>query len=102
EVEKIRKEYQDKLKAKGAKVTDKTIREKTLKQKGDEWADRILRAKIKTDPNILQSNILGLLPAAYNALLDGIAATVRGGATIAEAIKNVLQDERFKGVNEDD
>ena len=102
EIEKIRKEYADKFKSQKTTVTDKTTREKTLKQKGDEWADRILRAKIKTNPNILQSNILGLLPAAYNALLDGIAATVRGGATIAEAIKSVLQDERFKGVNEDD
>lgn len=97
---KVKEEVARVLRERKVKSTD-TKQEKTLKQSGDEWAAKIKKLKIKTDPNSLQSNILGLPIAAYNALIDGISLAVKGGATIAEAIGNALKEDRFKGVNED-
>lgn len=75
---------------------------KTLKQSGKEAADNIRKFKIKTDPNTLQLSILGLPIAVYNTLVDVVSGIVEGGATIAQAIEQVLKDDRFKSVKRND
>lgn len=76
--------------------------EKTLKQKGNDIADKILRLKIKTDPNVLQASVIGLPVAAYNALIDGVSLAVRAGATIADAIEDMLKKDDYKGLKKED
>lgn len=93
----LQKEYEAKLKSNKATLTDKTIREKTLSQSGKELADKIRR--FKSPPGALQTDItFGL----RNAAVEAVAQVVEQGAKLADAIKKVLQDERFKDLNEDD
>ena len=70
------------------------IREKTLSQSGKELADKI--RKFKSPKGALQSDItFGL----RNAAVEAVAQIVEQGAKLADAIKQVLQDEKFKKVS---
>src|SRR6185312_5415359 len=92
----LQKEYEDKLKSKGAKVTDKNTREKTLSQSGKELADKI--RKFKSPKGSLQMDVtFGL----RNAAVEAVPQIVKQGAKLADAIKQVLQNEKFKGLNEE-
>ncbi len=98
EVDKIIKEQKENKKN-VSKITE-SKREKTLKQTGEDWANKILKAKIKVNNNSLQTNILALPVGIYNSLVESVAALVRGGATIADAISGVLKDSRFSHIDE--
>lgn len=93
---KVKQEVDRILKEKKNKGTQSKS-EKTLSQSGKEWADKI--RKLKSDKGTLQTDItFGL----RNAAVELVAQLVEKGAKIGDAIKQVLQDIKFKDLTEDD
>lgn len=79
------------------KSTPADINKKTLSQSGKEIADRI--RKLKSSKDTLQTDItLGLRDLAVEA----VAQLVEQGTKIADAIIEVLKDDKFKVFTEDD
>lgn len=67
-----------------------------LSKKGKEIADKIRRLKLNKD--VAKADLsLG----AYDLAIETIAQLVEKGATVAQAIKNVLADAKFKDVDAD-
>ena len=90
------KDIEAKLKiAKGEKPESK--REKTLTESGKDLADKIRKLKTQKGDTALDVT-LGL----KNLAVEAVAQLVEQGAKLADAIKNVLTDEKYKGLTEDD
>jgi len=90
------KDLEAKLKiAKGEKPESK--KEKTLAESGKDLADKIRKLKTQKGDTALDVT-LGL----KNYAVEAVAILVEQGAKLADAIKNVLTDEKYKGLTEDD
>ena len=90
------KDLEAKLKiAKGEKPESK--KEKTLAESGKDLADKIRKLKTQKGDTALDVT-LGL----KNLAVEAVAQLVEQGAKLADAIKNVLTDEKYKGLTEDD
>jgi hypothetical protein len=92
----LQKEYEDKLKETG-KGKSATTKDKTLSQKGKDIADQIRKLKIQKGDTAVDVT-MGL----RNLAIEAVATLVEKGATIAEAIKKVLEDDKYKGLTGDE
>lgn len=108
----MRKEYELKLKSQketfekeisrlkkeaGKPNSPASKRERTLKQSGKDWADKI--RQLKSDKGSLQADVtLGLRDLAVEA----VAQLVEKGAAIVDAIKEVLKDVKYNSIKEDE
>jgi hypothetical protein len=92
----IDKEIKRRIESGEIKVTV-SKRDKTLAQKGEAFANKIQKLKIdikKLGDGGIQSNIAGVPIFFINKFVDLVAASVRGGATLAEAISMVINDPK--------
>lgn len=71
----------------------------TIKEKGKQLADRIRTLKIQQEKGVLKSDFTGgLAPAIWNdVVVEGVAQAVEAGATIVEAVDNVIRDLKGRG-----
>lgn len=107
--EELNKHYEEKLKQAADEAFKKGLaegkkgksavkgKEKTLSQSGKDIADQIRKLKIQKGDTALDIT-LGL----RNAAVEAVALLVEGGAKIADAIKEVLKDAKYKGLKEDE
>lgn len=95
EIARLNKEHETALKNK--KPDAATKKEKTLSQKGKDVADIIRKLKIQKGDTALDITF-GL----RNLAVEAVATLVEAGSTIAEAIKEVLKDAKYKGLSEDE
>lgn len=94
----MQKEYEDKLKEAGKNTPqNRTNKTRTLSQSGKDIADQIRKLKIQKGDLALDVTF-GL----RNLAIEAVAQIVEKGSTIAEAIKKVLEDVKYKGLTEDE
>lgn len=97
ELEKTKSDFEQKLKSQPKTEASVKIKEKTLSQKGKDIADKI--RKLKTDKGSLHMDFtLG----GWDLAVEGVAKLVEGGATVAEALKKLIDDKEIGFKTEDD
>jgi hypothetical protein len=95
----IKKELEKRLQSQNAPTTPTSPTDKKtkiLQSKGKEWADKLRTLKIQKGQTPLDVTF-GL----RNLAIEAVAQIVEKGATIAEAIKQVLLDKKFAGLTEE-
>ena len=95
----IKKELEKRLQSQNAPTTPSAPTDKKtkiLQSKGKEWADKLRTLKIQKGQTPLDVTF-GL----RNLAIEAVAQIVEKGATIAEAIKQVLTDKKFAGLTEE-
>lgn len=94
QMEKLQKDYEDKLKAvkKENKEPAKEQKQKTLlSQSGKEFADKLRSGKLKGTYATFPG-----LPQTVNFVIEAIAQIVEKGSTLAEAISQYVKDNNIK------
>ncbi len=93
------KEVQDYIKKQIEKGLKEKGNKKTTTQKGKDFADKI--RKLKTPKGGAK---LDFTLGSWDVMIEGIAKLVEGGATIAEAIENLIKDKSisFKSAKDKD
>jgi len=98
EIEKPRVYTQEEFEAELKKAVQATVgkNRNELSKKGKDIADKIRRLKLNKD--VARADLsLG----AYDLAIEAIAQLVEKGATVAQAIKNVLSDVKYKDIDAD-
>jgi hypothetical protein len=67
----------------------------SIAEKGKKVADVLRKGKIDLGKDVLQSNVVGIPIAVYNAVIETIATAIEAGATLADAILYAIEKHKL-------
>lgn len=67
----------------------------SIAEKGKKVADVLRKGKIDLGKDVLQSNVVGIPIAVYNAVIETIATAIEAGATLADAISYAIEKHKL-------